>query len=83
MIIHIKVHPGAKEENIRLLPDGSYLISIKERAEKGKANTAIIRLLSKTLNITHTNINIKNPTSRRKMVEIVNMPPQIFPNIIK
>ncbi len=70
MILHINVHPGTKEESIEKISENSYNIRIKERAEKGKANAAVIRLLAKTLNLPQKSIHIKNPTSRKKIIEI-------------
>lgn len=70
MIIHINVHPGAREEKIKKLAENTYRIDIKARAEKGKANAAVIKLLSKELDVPQKDIIIKNPTRRRKRVEI-------------
>ena len=70
MILRINVHPGSKEESIQQSFDGSYNIRIKERAEKGKANAAVIRLLAKEFNISQKRITIKNPSSRKKRIII-------------
>lgn len=70
MILHINVHPGAREEHIEKLTENTYRIAIKARAEKGKANAAIIRLLAREFNVPQKSIHIKNPTSRKKIVEI-------------
>ncbi|MBI3334204.1 DUF167 domain-containing protein [Candidatus Pacearchaeota archaeon] len=70
MIIYVKVHPGSKEELIEKITDNDYIAYIKERAEKGKANAALVRLLSKKFHVASGNIMIKNPSSRKKVVEI-------------
>ena len=70
MILDIKVIPGAKEEHIEQVSNNTYRISIKERAEKGKANAALIKLLARHFNVPQQNITLKNPASRKKMIEI-------------
>jgi uncharacterized protein YggU (UPF0235/DUF167 family) len=72
MNIKVNAHPGSKEERIEKNSNGEYDIWIKERAEDGKANIRIINLLSKELNINYKKIVIKNPTSRKKNIEIKN-----------
>ena len=70
MIIYVNVKPNSKDEKIEKISNDEYNISVKERAEDGKANKRIINILSKEFGINFRNIFIKNPTSRKKMVEI-------------
>ncbi|MEI6731771.1 MAG: DUF167 domain-containing protein [archaeon] len=70
MIIKVKAKPGSREESIEKLSDSEYVISVKQPAEDGKANTRIINLLAKELGISYRKIRIKNPKSRDKLVEI-------------
>lgn len=70
MIIKVKVKPGAREEKIERLDDGSYIVSVRERAEKGKANMGLIRILCKEFKVSGKNIIIKNPSSRKKIIDI-------------
>lgn len=70
MIIKAKVKPNSKEEKIEKLEDGSYKISVKERAEDNKANIKVINLLARECGISYKQIKIKNPTSRDKVIEI-------------
>lgn len=69
MIIYVKVHPGSKKEDI-VLNNGIYEVWINERAENGKANYRLIEVLSKEFNVNKKRIFIKNPLSRKKIVEI-------------
>ena len=69
MIIKVKVKPGTKEEKI--IQKNDYLeIFLKERAEGGKANKELIKILAKHFNVSSSAVRIKNPMSREKIVEI-------------
>ena len=70
MKIQVKVKPGAKEERIAKMGDCEYFVSLKERAENGKANVRLINLLSKEFGVGFKDIAIKNPTSRKKIIEV-------------
>lgn len=72
MILRIKAKPNSKEEKIVKLSDSEYEIYVKEPAENNKANIRLINLLSKEFKILYKNIKIKNPTSKKKIVEINN-----------
>ncbi|MEK6915123.1 MAG: DUF167 domain-containing protein [Nanoarchaeota archaeon] len=73
MIIKVKVKPNASNNKIEKLSENNYYISTTEKAESGKANTSIIKLLSKEFNTNYKNIKIKNPTSRNKIISIKNI----------
>ena len=70
MIIKVNVKPGAKEEKLEKISDGEYSVSLKERAEDGKANKRLFDLLAKEFDASFRDIKIKNPKSRKKIVEI-------------
>ena len=74
MIINVKVKPGSLHDNVKRLEDGSYLIFTRENAVGGKANVSVIKLLSKEFGVSYKNIHIKNPTSRKKIVDITILP---------
>ena len=70
MKLQVKVSPGKKEEKIEII-DGVFEISLKERAEKGKANIALIKLLAKHFNTSSANVKIlRGLTSKNKVIEI-------------
>jgi len=50
MKIFVKVIPNAKEEKILKINNKSYKIYLKEKAEKGKANLRLIKILEKYFN---------------------------------
>lgn len=70
MIINVKVRPNSREEKIEKISEKDYIICVKELPEKGKANKRVIRLLSKKFRVSSRKIYIKNPLSRKKIVEI-------------
>ncbi|MEK6910490.1 MAG: DUF167 domain-containing protein [Nanoarchaeota archaeon] len=70
MIIKVKVKPGAKEDKIEKISNEEYNISLKERAENGKANIALVKMLSKHFDVSFQNVVIKNKSSRYKLIAI-------------
>ena len=70
MIIYVKVKPNAREEKIEKISDNEYFVSLKERAERGKANRRLINLLAEEFSVSSKDIAIKNPSSRKKIVEV-------------
>ncbi|MFH0831403.1 MAG: DUF167 domain-containing protein [archaeon] len=71
MIINVKVKPGGSAEKITPININSYEASVKARAEKGKANTALIKLLAGHFGISSSKIRIKRGiTSHNKIIEI-------------
>lgn len=71
MIVYVKVKPGAKEEKIEKISENEFIISIKQRAEKGKANAELVRIIAKEFGVSSKKVEIKNPSSRKKIVEIL------------
>lgn len=70
MIIRVKVKPSSKKDLLEKIADGEFAASVKEHSEDGKANAKVIKLISKYFNVGFKNIEIKNPTSRKKIIEI-------------
>ena len=69
MRIQVTVRPDSREEKAEKQDDGSYVVKVKAPAEKGKANAAVVKLLSK-----HLNADVKivsGLTSRHKIVEVI------------
>ena len=69
--INVRVIPRAKRTEIcELLADGSYKIRIKESPEKGKANKALLKYLSKILGFPRSRIKIASGAlSREKLIQ--------------
>ncbi|NCO11564.1 hypothetical protein CO038_00355 [Candidatus Pacearchaeota archaeon CG_4_9_14_0_2_um_filter_39_13] len=71
MIVHVKVRPGSREDKVIRVSDSDYEIRVKARPEKGKANNEVVKLLAQEFNVDKRQVIIKNPTSRRKIIEII------------
>ena len=63
MKIFVKVIPNAKEEKILKINNESYKVYLKEKAEKGKANLRLIKILEKYFN---RKVEIKSGKFSRK-----------------
>ncbi len=70
MIIRVHVKPGSVKEQIVKIGESEFVVSLKERAEDGKANIRLINILAKKFEVSFREVVIKNPTSRRKIIEI-------------
>ncbi len=69
--LHIKVHPNAKRDEIVGIEDGILKIKISAQPVKGKANKALIELLSNLWGIRKSDITIeKGGTGKRKTILI-------------
>lgn len=72
MKIFVKVKPSAKIEKVEKISGNVFMIEVKEPAEKGLANEAVIRALAKHFGIAKSRIGITfGRTSRQKIVEIL------------
>jgi len=70
MRIQVRVSPGKKESRLEII-DGVFAVELKERAEKNKANIALIKLLAKHFKVSSSDVKIKKGlTSRNKVIEI-------------
>ena len=58
VILPIKVHAGARQNAIRGIEAGALKVHVTQVAEKGKANKAIIDLLSRKLKLRKSQIEI-------------------------
>ncbi|MFH1536360.1 MAG: DUF167 domain-containing protein [Patescibacteria group bacterium] len=71
LVLNIKVIPNASKSEI-VGEQGDFLkVKIKEKAEKGKANSALIDLLSDNFKISKNNIEIlRGSRSSKKVVKL-------------
>jgi uncharacterized protein YggU (UPF0235/DUF167 family) len=69
--LQVRVTPGARETAIGAWRDGALQIKVRERADKGRANEAVIRLLARELGLPASAISLKRgSTSRDKLLAI-------------
>jgi uncharacterized protein YggU (UPF0235/DUF167 family) len=70
MKISISVRTGKKENKI-MENNGKMNVELKERAEKGKANIALIKIIAKHFNVSSSDVRIiKGLASHNKIVEV-------------
>ena len=71
MRIFIKVKTNARQGGVEKLAKNIYIVSVKEKPEKGKANKAAIKAIADYFKISSKNIRIvSGQTSRKKLIEI-------------
>ncbi|MBM4129266.1 MAG: DUF167 domain-containing protein [Nitrospira sp.] len=74
MKISVKVKPNMKEEKVEREGD-VFTVSVKEPAKEGRANKAVIALLSEFFNVPKSRITIlMGMRSKQKIVEIKDHP---------
>ena len=70
MRINVSVKPNSKEERIEKISESEYKVWLKEKPIDGKANVALIKLLCREFKVSHKNVGIVNPSSRKKVIDI-------------
>ncbi len=73
-MIRVRVQPGARRDDIAGLVGGCLRVRVSPPARDGKANQAIVRLLSGVLDVSRSRVRIvKGQKSRDKTVVISGM----------
>jgi uncharacterized protein (TIGR00251 family) len=71
MFLKVKVFAGCKKEEIVKKKDDEFEVRVKEKAEKGKANRAAIKVLANYFKIDESKIRlVKGSKERNKIFEI-------------
>lgn len=72
MRLYVSARPGAGKEVVEDLGEGKYKVWVREPAEKGSANKAIIYAIAKHVGVAQSQIKIVlGHTSRNKVLEVV------------
>lgn len=58
MLIHVKISPDAHTDEIVQKNSTSYLVSVREPAERNRANTAMLALLARHLEVEPSRLRI-------------------------
>lgn len=67
VILRVHAQPGARKNEIRGVMNGALRVAITAAPEKGKANRAIVNLLSETLEVPKSDVELLGgSTSRAK-----------------
>lgn len=74
-VLEVKVHAGARRNQVRLEEGDLVKIAVTQAAEKGKANQAVLELLADTLGIRPSQLEIlSGQTSPRKRILVRELP---------
>jgi uncharacterized protein YggU (UPF0235/DUF167 family) len=69
--IRVRVTPGARESAFVGWQGDTLRVRVREKAEKGRANEAVAKLLAKSLGMPASAVTLKRgPTSREKLFEV-------------
>ncbi|MEM7455734.1 MAG: DUF167 domain-containing protein [Planctomycetota bacterium] len=79
IFIRLHVTPNSRKTSIGGTMSGALKISVREPADQGKANAAVLRLLASSLGLKKDLIRIKSgQTSRRKRISISDSSTEIY-----
>lgn len=71
MRLFAKVKPSAKEDKVEKISDSEFILRVKAPAREGKANAAVIELLSGYFDVPKSRITIiKGHNTRNKVINI-------------
>ena len=71
MKLFVKAKPGARENSIKKISETEYEVSVKEPPIQGRANAAIIELLSDYFKVPKSEVKIISGfAARKKIIEI-------------
>ena len=72
MKINVKAKPNAREEKVEKIDESNFVVSVKEKPEKSKANVAIRNALAVYFKIASARVKIVGGySSRNKIIEII------------
>ena len=73
-VISVRVQPGAKHDEIKGLVEGVLRVRVSSPARDGKANQALVKLLSDALGVSKNHVRVtKGHKSREKTVTVSGM----------
>ncbi len=83
-ILPVRAQPGARRNEIRGEQDGMLKVSVTQSPEKGKANKALIALLSKELSLRKSQLElIAGQTSQQKQFLVRGVPSKELAGLIE
>lgn len=78
-ILPVRAQPGARRNEIRGEQNGMLKVSVTQIAEKGKANKALIAVLSKALGLKKSQLELlSGQTSSEKRFLVHNITPDVL-----
>jgi len=71
MRISVRVKPNSKQNLVEAIGEKSYLVRVKEKALEGKANEAVIGMLSEYFDVPKIRVRVvTGMRARNKIIEI-------------
>ncbi|MBI3289560.1 MAG: DUF167 domain-containing protein [Elusimicrobia bacterium] len=71
-LFRVKAHPAAKNDRLEAKTPGVYEVWVRAPAEAGRANDAVLDLLSRELRVERKRLRIiKGATSPSKLIQIL------------
>ena len=58
LVLEVRVHAGARQNSLRVTDEGCVKLSVTQIAEQGKANAAVLKLLSKMLKTKRSQVEL-------------------------
>jgi len=74
MYVKVKVESGAKKEEIKKKSNVSYVISVKEKAERNMANKRVCALMASLFDVSVRNVRIVNGHQSPSKMLSINLP---------
>jgi len=72
MKISVKVKPNSRQESVEKISEKEYLLRVRASAQEGKANQAVVKLLSEFFDIPKSTVIIlKGASSKNKIIELL------------
>ena len=71
MKIQVTVKPNSKRERVEQINEGEYLVAVNAPAQEGKANKAVIAILSKHFKTRKSAIQISRGLKGRKKIIVI------------
>jgi uncharacterized protein (TIGR00251 family) len=62
-VLPVRAQPGARDSAVRGLQDGALKVAVTQVAEKGKANKALVALLSTALGVKKSQVELLSGTT--------------------
>jgi len=82
MRLRVRVKPGAHAERVSRESDGALLVVLRERAQEGRANAALIRAVAAYLHVPKSSVRIRSGLAGRiKTLEVPDPPGPTLPII--
>lgn len=73
MRLFVTATPGAGENHVEQIGPAHFVVAVRERAEKGKANTAIRKALAAYLGLSPSELTLRSGAASRHKVFIATL----------